>query len=1441
MKQGLIYCLSILLLAACRNDSPEEIVIGQSLFPYSPPVTVLLDSRPPAKTTELNSKTAPRVVQLSAASLSPSKRQATVPPTMTKAKLPISSFTHFGTEQGLALSTIACGWVDRTGNLWFGTAGGGVSRFDGTEFKTFTTRQGLGHNTVRCMVEDKQGNIWFGTNGGGVSRFNGTHFITFTTKQGLTHNAIRALIFDASGNLWIGTEGGGVSRYDGKSFTTFSVEDGLAHNTVWSIAEDRNGNIWFGTDGGLSRFDGESFSTYTVKHGLANDRVRCILQDKKGDFWFGTPSGLSVFDGSSFATITKKQGLVSDFIWRIFEDKSGNLWFGTDEGLSRYDGTTFTDFTTSEGLLNNAILTINEDKSGNLWLGTDGGGISRYEGTNITAYTTAQGLAANIVRCIIEDKRGNLWFATQGGGVSRYDGDMFTTYTTEQGLVSNEVWSMLEDKSGNIWFGSAWNGVSRFDGTNFITYTTDHGLAHNNIKCIAEDSSGYIWIGTEGGGVSRYDGKSFTTFSTEHGLAHNDVRSISEDRIGNLWFSTNGGGVSRFDGMSLTTFTTAQGLPSNVVWSIEEDRSGSLWFGTGSGVCRYDGKSFTTLTTIQGLSNDVVYDIAEDEHGTLWFGTNSGFSGLRYNSLEIEGNGTEIKGAGLLSVDNRVLGRMTPVWETYNIRTGYPVKSIILNAMCISKRGLPFGENRNVGMIWAGCGDNKVIRFDPMGRAANSDHLNAFLHTIKINGTLINWYGLGKWAKDSITLAQQEAMVFGRSLQPVERERICRKFGSLQFDTLSDSHLLPVNLILPYKHNQVTFDFGVIETGRNYLVRYQYMLLGYDTEWSPITEKTSVTYGNIKEGNYEFKLKARSPDREWSEPVVYKFGVLPPWWRSWWAYSVYGLAFVVLIWIARNEAVRRERLKNEIKFKQLEADKYQELDVLKSRFFANISHEFRTPLTLLLSPLEKYLSKATAPQEKVEFEIMHRNASRLLNLVNQLLDLSRIEAGSLKLKMVQGNLNTFINSISSQFSSMAQSRNIHFEVVAPSELDSWFDPDKLEKIIINLLSNAFKFTPPGGSIGVTISKENGYARIEIFDSGAGIPPDKIDRIFNRFYQVDDSNIREYEGSGIGLSLVKELVELHGGTISVTSNPGEGSRFTLKIPLISQRPSAGEIGEAGEWNATSSPRTAETSAVPSKFFSNDELPRVLIVEDNDDLRNYLLLSLGDRYSLSNAANGQLGLELAIREIPDLILSDLMMPNMDGLQLCREIKLNEKTSHIPLILLTAKADGETRIDGLETGADDYLAKPFNLPELIARINNLIESRKKLRKLFTSSIILKPSEIKAISLDDKFIKKVMESMEAHLADSTFSVEVLADEVAMSSVQLYRKLKAITGQTPNDLIRNIRLERAASLLDQRAGNVADVAYLVGFNNLSYFAKCFKDKFHMSPSEYLKKNISKV
>lgn len=549
---------------------------------------------------------------------------------------------------------------------------------------------------------------------------------------------------------------------------------------------------------------------------------------------------------------------------------------------------------------------------------------------------------------------------------------------------------------------------------------------------------------------------------------------------------------------------------------------------------------------------------------------------------------------------------------------------------------------------------------------------------------------------------------------------------------------------------------------------------------------------------------------------------------------------VLLLIIVVVIVVSRYRL--EQKAKRDQAKLFQETDQLKSRFFANISHEFRTPLTLILGPLAERISTSANENDKSNLSIAYRNAQKLLNLVNQLLDLSKLESKNLRLKASYQNLIPLLKQLASQFLSIAASRAIDFKMNHPDELMLWLDTDKAEKIMVNLLSNAFKFTPVGGSIFVEVRLansdgkfQNGSVEIDVSDSGIGIAPDKTEKIFDRFYQVNDSNKREYEGTGIGLALVKELVELHYGEITVFSEPGKGSTFNLKLPLGKDHLLDDEIVGSNvnsDWNGKPLIDGFEPKNTNEEISGLSEKPFVLIVEDNADLREYLTSNLKNGFNILAVKNGRLGVEETTTKLPDIVISDLMMPEMDGLELCNKLKADERTSHIPIILLTAKADMQSKIEGLHLGADDYIAKPFEMPELEARIQNLIQNRKKLRSAFSKSLEIRPSEIKAESMDDRFLKKTLLAVEDHIADEQFSVEALALEVGMSNVQLYRKLKALTGKTPNEVIRNLRLDRSHFLLNEKAGNVSEVAYLTGFRNTSYFAKCFKERFGISPSE---------
>jgi len=846
------------------------------------------------------------------------------------------NFSSFGKLQGLKHGNINCMLEDKSGNLWFGTLGGGVSKYDGKSFTHFTDKEGLSNNFVFSMLEDKSGNLWFGTQGGGVSKYDGKSFTHFTDKEGLSNNIVYSMLEDKSGNLWFGTFGGGVSKLalsevEGSSqytFTHFTDKEGLSNNIVYSMLEDKSGNLWFGTrGGGVSKYDGKSFTHFTDKEGLSNNDVVSMLEDKSGNLWFGTFGGdVSKYDGKSFTHFTDKEGLSNNDVVSMLEDKSGNLWFGTfGGGVSKYDGKSFTHFTDKEGLSNNFVLSMLEDKSGNLWFGTGGGGVSKYDGKSFTHFTDKEGFSNNFVFSMLEDKSGNLWFGTQGGGVSKYDGKSFTHFTDKEGLSNNFVFSMLEDKSGNLWFGTWGGGVSKYDGKSFTHFTDKEGLSNNVVRSMLEDKSGNLWFGTDGGGVSKYDGKSFTHFTDKEGLSNNVVRSMLEDKSGNLWFGTDGGGVSKLalsevEGSTqytFTHFTDKEGLSNNSVWSMLEDKSGNLWFGTGGGgVSKYDGKSFTHFTDKEGLSNNFVLSMLEDKSGNLWFGTRFGLSKLSPENKEklvLFSDPDSYRDKSAPEAKGKVF------FKNYAYEDGF--LGIGVNG------GKTICEDKN-GTIWIGANDRLTAFHPPAGgEVADTTAPNIQLINIALFNENIAWVNLTSSVRQGRTPSSKEKGS-GNSFFVKDTTIILGNgvsVGDFEFGGLSRWYNLPENLSLAYNNNYLTFNFVGITMAQPKKVKYQYKLVGIDENWSAITNRTEAPYGNIPQGNYIFKVKAMNSEGYWSNEFSYSFTIRPPWWKTWWMYTIYVISALSLIggfikWRERN--LKREKIilekKVELRTKQLD-------------------------------------------------------------------------------------------------------------------------------------------------------------------------------------------------------------------------------------------------------------------------------------------------------------------------------------------------------------------------------------------------------------------------------------------------------------------------------------------------------------------------------------------
>jgi len=660
-----------------------------------------------------------------------------------------------------------------------------------------------------------------------------------------------------------------------------------------------------------------------------------------------------------------------------------------------------------------------------------------------------------------------------------------------------------------------------------------------------------------------------------------------------------------------------------------------------------------------------------------------------------------------------------------------------------------------------------------------------------------------------------------------------------------DTSITEINqIVLSYNENFLSFDFAVLDYTAPKKNSYAYKLDGLDNNWNYVDNRNFAHYTNLSPGKYIFSVKGSNNDGVWNEEgASLKLIILPPWWKTWWAYLSYAFFFIfALFWIRRYE-MNRMSYKNQSKVDKAVLKEKEETEKIKSRFFANISHEFRTPLTLIFGPANDVLEKTKEPDTKQSVSIIKRNASRLYGLVNQLLDLSKLEAGRMTLETTEQNIIPILKGLVLSFTSLAERRKITLRFNTIEEnLNIYIDKEKVEKIITNLLSNAFKFTPEGGKVDFTVEKLIKDVEIKITDSGIGIPKERIDNIFDRFYQVDGSHTRENEGTGIGLALTKELVELHKGNIKVESKEGEGTTFRLLLPLGKEHLKPEEIVEK-EIQEEITKTIEEIELIPETEKSKEkadidllletEKPLLLIVEDNSDVRKYIISHLEVDYGIQEAVDGEDGLTKSIEQIPDLIVSDVMMPKMDGFQLCEKLKTDERTSHIPVILLTAKATSKDKIEGYETGADDYIMKPFDAKELKVRIKNLIDQRKKLREHFLKEGIFNLDNKNIISVDKKFLEKAVNIINEHLSDSLFGVELFASELAIGRTSLHKKVVALVGEPPGELIKRIRLSKAGILLKNKTGNISEIALEVGFNNPAYFSECFKKQFGVTPSQY--------
>ncbi|NBC16673.1 MAG: response regulator [Bacteroidetes bacterium] len=1287
------------------------------------------------------------------------------------------------TEDGLPHNSVAALVQTRDGYLWLGTAAGLV-RFDGLAFTVLAdpAHAHLSHSYVWTLHEDAEGALWIGTSDG-LTRRTEDRLTTFTREDGLPSSFVRTLAQDRDGTLWVGMYGGGLCRYADdaapRRFICYDTSDGLPDLFVNVLWVDRGGTVWVGTDTGLSRWDGQRFA---AAPSVRSD-VKALVDDADGALWVGTGDGLyRLRDGE--AVPLRFEGRALGAVRVLREGPQGALWIGTEaSGLYRWQDGHVRRFQADDGLSHGDVRALLHDREGNLWVGTNGGGLNRLKRSRVRTYAAEDGLPSDVVNAVLEDRQGRVWLATSGGLARLADGQI-RVFDEGDGLPDPRVFSLAEDADGHLWAGTNGGGLTRYDGDGFTTFTTADGLPSDVIFSLFVDSRGRLWVG--GQGLSRWDGDRFTTFTREDGLAPGLIVTMAEDADGTLWVGSDNGGLTRYDGEGFTTFTTADGLPTNAIRALLPDRDGTLWIGTrGGGLVRFRDGTFVTFTTRHGLPDDILYRILEDEHGHLWINTaRRGIFRVLKSDLEAVARGR----AG------RILP--LPLSRSDGLRSVEGVGGFHPAGWVARDGRLWFPTHQGVAVI-----DPDQIQRDPTPPPV---HIEAVL---------------------------------------LDEERI-----RLRGDTLD----------LPPTVDRIEIRYTGLSFSDPERVRFRHYLDGEEDGWTYAGTRRSRTYNNLPPGHYTFRVAAASPDGVWnSNAAALHLNVIPPWWRTPWAYLLYGLlgsaglyGFVRWrVWALRQRNLELEALVDERTTQvQAQAEQLREMDRAKSRFFANLSHEFRTPLTLILGPLDALLDRTDDEADRTLLTGMRQQSQRLLRLINQLLDLSKLDAGRMPLRAERLDLAAFLRRLTISFQALAETEGVMLSMHAATDrLDLAADPEKLEHVFSNLLSNALKFTPDGGKVQVHLDTDDQQAEVRVRDTGPGIPEDELPHVFDRFYQAEAATGSGTLGSGIGLALARELVRLHGGTLRAESVVGFGSTFIVRLPLTLEPtedaapPAEAEREEPipppvpGDGHARAPVVTkADDEAVSDRDAAPDDAPLVLLVEDNADVRAFLKQTLRPRYRIAEAETGEDGLAQARDTTPALIISDVMMPGMDGLDLCRQLRADDALSAVPVILLTARVSEESRLEGLDAGADAYLAKPFSAAELLARAENLIQIRRHLRQRFSQEVVVQPTQVTVSSADAAFLEDVRAVVEDHLGDTTFSVEHLADAMHLSRRQLHRKLQALTDLSTVGFIRMMRLERAAQLLEQQAGNVSEIAYAVGFQDASYFSRVFRQAYGQTPSDYM-------
>nr|WP_121270325.1 hybrid sensor histidine kinase/response regulator transcription factor [Pedobacter schmidteae] len=1329
------------------------------------------------------------------------------------------AFNSLTIENGLSQNSVIAIIQDKSNFMWFGTRQG-LNRYDGYQFKIYRNNpadpRSISNNEIQCLLTDSEGTMWIGT-ANGLNRYNSDKD-TFTqistrTKSGLSNNGIERIYEDRDKNIWIGTLGG-LNLLTDKSKNTFKSfrfnrlkADGI--NGIYALYKDTRGNMWIGTGGGLlcMRLKNGRYHYERFKHdpknasGISSNYVTSINADDQQNLWIGTSNGICLYNYAS-KSFTRyghdnknPNSLTHNDVRSITKDGQGLLWIGTQEGLSILDpiNKNFSNYLHDPELKNsishNSVHSIYLDINKTMWVGTYYGGVN-YSHTISTRFKTYQNsrlhssISSNIVSSIVEDKQNDLWIGTEGGGLNHLNRktNTYTVYKTNPNDMSS--------------------------------------ITSNLVKIVCKENSGNgdLIVGTHYGGLNIFNPKTghfkhiVNVRDTKNKIGTAEILALRQDRYGTIWVgSRNGLSILRKHNGDFPDHTTKSVLDKYTkqnkkgVQVLFEDKAQNLWLGTSAGLYRYNfsSKVLTLFTKNEGdnnrLQSDYINCVVQTSKGLICVGTYFGGISIFDNSTNRFKTYTEANGLANNNVVGIVEDDSGKLW--------------ISTANGLSELNLTTGKFRN------------YTKSD--GLAGNEFNTRSYF---KDSNGEIFFGGLNGltsfYPKEIETNTYAAPIVFtGLKLfnQPVD-------VGGA--DELLKEQILKTKE-LTFKHDQNHFTLGFallnyIKTDKN---KYAYKLEGYDQQWN-YTDHPSATYTNLPSGNYHFVVKGINNDGlSASNQPGLNIKILPPVWASWWAYVLYIVLFSVLLFLTVRYLFIRELLKRS-----------EDVQKMKLNFFTYISHEIRTPLTLILGPLEN-LVKTTQEIPEINKQVLpiKNNADRLMRLITELMDFRKAETGHLKLHVSCDNIIAFAREIFIAFKHVADTRDIGYTFdFAKEDIAVYFDRIQLEKVLFNLLSNAFKFTGNQGIINMAIEDNTDEVIIKVRDNGKGIPYESQQKLFSDFFQVDEQG-SGHIGSGIGLALSKSIIESHHGSISIVSSPATADQlgdtcFTISLKKGRSHFKPDEIISVTHPIAENSlykPLQPVSNTIALDKTKPTSGKTILIVEDNEEIRQMLKQFLADEYEIRECTNGLSGWETATDLFPDLVICDVMMPVMDGLELCRKLKTDDRTSHIPVILLTAKSSHVHQMDGLETGADVYMTKPFSTDLLKLNVRNLLQSRQMMRQKFSQEVNLQPQNITVNTVEHTFMIKIVQYIEDHMADQDFNVPELSTYMGMSQPVLYKKIRAITDLSVNDFIKTIRLKKAAQLLAQKTYNVSEVSYMVGFNDPKYFSREFKKQYGHSPKLY--------